>query len=441
MVDPPLETRFRHSLRLRLFLGMLAVALVATVGFGVAMYEFVEVLEEELLHHTLVRQLDALVVDYRDDADVAGERGIDDWVYVVGPGVESGAVPAALLGIGPGRYRIIQRDGREYYAGRRDVDGARIYLMLSVEAVEKLERRLGTVGWLTFAAAVIVALLIALLCARLILNPVHSLAARVANLRPGQASAPLAADYSDAAIRAIAGSFDQMVDRFRAFLEREQAFTHDASHELRTPLAVMLSTTELLLSDADTSARTRDRATAIYTAGQRMQRLITALLFLARETPGRRDDCDVVAVLQEVLSNYRAQLQHKHIALEVDAEPCRAPAPAGLVDCLLHNLIENAVEHTDDGHIAVCVDSRRIRVTDTGSGISADTLHNIAARRYHTRHNRGIGIGLYLVQRICIRLGWRLEMDSRPGAGSCFEIHMTPGNDRGGCAAMKAGQR
>lgn len=417
--------RFRLSLRLRLFVGMFVVALVATLGFAVAMHEFVEVLEEELLHRTLVRELDALAIDYRDDANIAGQRGLDDWVYVSGPATSEAALPRALQDLGAGDYEVIQKAGHEYYAGRRDVGNARIYLLLSVESVEALERRLATIGWLTFTASVLVALLIALFSARLILKPVRSLAARVARLQPTQASPPLAPDYNDEAVEAIARSFDALVERFQLFVERERAFTHDASHELRTPLAVVLSGTELLLADVESNPCTRARAQRIASAGQRMQRLITALLFLAREVSRRVDRCDVTAVLAEVLPAYRAELERRNVALRVETRTSHVTAPPGLVDCLLHNLIENAVEHTVEGHVGIDVDHARIRVSDTGSGIAPEILRNIREYRYHARDRSGLGIGLYLVQRICARLGWELVISSRPGAGSRFEIVFT----------------
>lgn len=422
MTEALAGSRFRLSLRLRLFTGMLAVTLVVTAGFALAIYEFVEVLEDELLHRTLVRELDGLVVDYRDDAQIAGKRGVAGRVFVVEPGESGDRLPPALQSIQPREQNGVHLDGREFYAGRRDVNGARIYFVLNVESVEALEQRLATIGWATFAGAIAVALLIALLFSRLILSPVRALASRVAALHPGEASPPIAASYSDQDIKAIAHSFDVLIERFREFIQREQAFTEDAGHELRTPLAVAMSTTELLLADADTSPRTRERAQRIHAAGVRMQRLVAALLFLASEDPRHNESCDAAAVLDEVLPYYSADIRRKQLALNVENQATRVAAPAGMVDCVLHNLIENAVEHTASGEIRIRIAPGHITIRDTGRGIDRDALQHVFDRRYRAPESRGLGIGLYLVQRICVRLGWRIDASSAPGTGTHFEI-------------------
>src|SRR5699024_6514561 len=97
-------------------------------------------------------------------------------------------------------------------------------------------------------------------------------------------------------------------------------------------------------------------------------------------------------------------------------------APAGMVDCVLHNLLENAVDYTDSGHIDVYISPACIRVSDTGCGITTEALQDIFSHRYHSRDNRRLGIGMYLVQRICARLEWQLDVHSTPGAGTQFEI-------------------
>lgn len=419
------DPQFRLSLRSRLFLGMLMVVLVVTSGFALAMYEFVEVLEEELLHRTLTRELDGLVIDYKAGAAVAGTRGVSDRVFVTKPGAPAKDLPDALETLGARETAVIQHNGVEFYAGRRDVRGARVYLMLSVGTVEALERRLSVIGWITFAGALLVALLISLLFARLILSPVRDLAHRVSGLQPADPGHPIAADYNDQAMRAIAESFDELVDRFQAYAQREQAFTQDASHELRTPLAVTLSTTELLLEDPDLNSRTRERVERIHNAGQRMQRLVSALLFLAREQPRQNKRCDIAAILADILPFYEDSLNKKNIHLDADTAPAYTDAPPGMVDCILHNLIENAVEHTADGRIEVRTNPNCILIRDTGSGIDANTLQRIYERRYHTRKSSGLGIGLYLVQRICMDLDWRIEISSRPGQGTRIEIRLS----------------
>ncbi|GAB3684281.1 sensor histidine kinase [Salinisphaera aquimarina] len=410
------------SLRLRLFLGMLAVTFTATVGFAVAMHEFVGVLEDELLNQTLRRELDSLAMDYREDATIAGKRGHSGQVYVVAPGEPRTTLPRALQRIEAGDYREIHIDGREYFAARRDVDDGQIYFTLDVESIEDLEDRLAAIGWLTLAGAVLLSLIIALVFSFLILRPVRALSARLAGFHPGQVNAPIAHHYSDREMRVIAESFDGLIERFHAFIERERSFTEDAGHELRTPLAVALSANELLLSQTDLSPKTRERAERTQAACIRMQRLVSALLFLARDQPQHGEYCDVASTLDEVLPYYAAEITKKNLSLRVDTHPSRVAAPAGIVDCVLHNLIENAVQHTSGGTVDICVNNEKLVVSDNGEGIAPDALEHIFNRRYRSANSRGFGIGLYLVKRICTRLGWLITVTSSLDAGTRFEI-------------------
>lgn len=414
---------FRVRLRTRLFLGLVSITLVISAGFALAMYEFVEILEKELLHHTLTRQLESLATDYKTGAAIAGRLAVSDRVFVIEPGDPASSLPAPLRSLKPGEKHTIHFHGMEFYAGRRDTSNAHIYLMLSVGTVEALERRLSAIGWVTFLGALLTALLIAVLCGRWILKPVQTLAERVTRLQPGQAAAPIARDYrNDRTMRAIAERFDELADRFRVFAEREQAFTQDASHELRTPLAVTLSTTELLLEDPHTTRQTRERARRVRDAGHRMQRIVDALLFMARGRSCHNEPAEVTAIIGDILSFYESQIQQRHITLATRMTPTTIHAPPALVDCVLHNLIENAIEHTDDGRIDIEVEPKIITIRDTGSGIEAATLRHIRAGHYRTQETAGLGIGLYLVQRICDQLNWAVDIQSATDEGTSITI-------------------
>jgi len=400
---------------------MLAVTFTATIGFAVAMHEFVEVLEDELLNQTLRRELDSLVMDYRADSAIAGKRGHSGQVYVVQPGQSRDALPRALRRMDDNEHREIHIHGREYFAARRDVDGGQIYLTLDVESIESLEDRLVAIGWLTLAGAILLSLLLALAFSYFILRPVRALAARLSAFYPGQPSEPISSEYGDREMRLIAESFDGLIARFDAFIERERSFTEDAGHELRTPLAIAISANELLLSQPDLSAQTRERAMRSQAACERMQRLVSALLFLARDQPARGEHCDVADVLDDVVDLYKVEAARKQLTLSIQSVPTPVAAPAGIVDCVLHNLLQNAVEHTSAGLIEVRTTGSALVVSDSGEGIADDALEHIFDRRYRSENSRGFGIGLYLVKRICTRLGWTVSVATKPGE-TRFEI-------------------
>jgi signal transduction histidine kinase len=88
----------------------------------------------------------------------------------------------------------------------------------------------------------------------------------------------------------------------------------------------------------------------------------------------------------------------------------------------VNNLLLNAVNFTQQGFIDVKLTPTEFTVRDTGIGIPPKDLSRIFERRYRGAQSRGLGLGLYLVSRICQRLGWSIETSSAEGAGTIFRI-------------------
>lgn len=420
---------FALGLRARLSIGMLSIAFVACIGFALAIHEFVDILQDELQFDTLDRELVSLVLDYKHGVPISGRRGHSGWVYVSANPAHDADLPGVLRSLADRGHAVVQYQGREFYSARRDVNGSAIFMMLNVEDVEEFEDRLATIGWATLSLVIVFALLIGLGFSYLILRPVRRLAERLSNYQPGQSNPPIAADYGDPDMRDIAESFDALIERFDAVLAREKAFTEDASHELRTPLAVALNASELLDTMPDLDERARSRAERVRHACERMHRLVTALLFLARDQPHAEDESlsDAAVVLDDVLVYQHDAIEANRIELTVHARPTPLPLPDGVIYSVLHNLIDNAVRHTVDGSLHVEVTPRRIKVADTGCGLPEEALAHIFKRQYRTATSPGLGIGLYLVSRICDRQGWRIDAASEQGVGTRIEIVLDSG--------------
>jgi len=157
-------------------------------------------------------------------------------------------------------------------------------------------------------------------------------------------------------------------------------------------------------------------------AGQ-MQSLIEALLFLARgESGGSPQPCALDQIVKEAVEVIAAGAATKSLQLNVEVEPVTVAGSPVMVACVVNNLLLNAVNFTQAGTIDVKLTSRELMVRDTGIGIPPSDLSRIFERRYRGAHSRGLGLGLYLVNRICQRLGWSIETSSTEGSGTTFRI-------------------
>ena len=106
-----------------------------------------------------------------------------------------------------------------------------------------------------------------------------------------------------------------------------------------------------------------------------------------------------------------------------------------LLERLLANLIQNAIRYTNEGGVVVVARTRRTRtsieVWDTGEGIAADQLPLIFNEFYQVHNpgrdrSKGLGMGLSIVKRLVLLLGYELEVDSTPGHGTVFRLLLAP---------------
>ncbi len=415
----------RFTLRTRFIGALLLVVTLISAGFCYAVYEFVEVLEVELMERTVKRELQELALRFVQAPDTPLTHVADLQGYVLRPGaVLPRDFPAVLLSWPAGRYEEFEISGKEFFAGREDVADARLYLVLDIAQIESLEEQLIQLSYLFVVGALLVAVIVGGLLPRLVMRPVSRLAEQLTLLDPSQTSISLRERFGDRDIGLIAAAFDRYQERLGDFVARERAFTDAASHELRTPLAIILTAVQLLQEEPRLSERSQERIARVYRAAHQMQTLIEALMFLAREDGGwQAEPCALDEVVQEVADSYRDTLANKSLILYCEIQSPRIiSAPPGMVTCVVGNLVNNAIQHTEKGRIDLRLESDRIVVQDTGGGIMSADPSLIFEHRYRDPQSRGLGLGLYLVKRICDRLGWTIEVHSAPGAGARFDL-------------------
>ena len=420
-----MSMRLDWSLRTRFLLAAAVLVVVLCGAFAAAVHEFIELLEDEMLNHTLVREMQEFRRDVaaRSQSAPPSAGGLSG--FVVRDASDRAALPPEVAGLAKGVHEDVDIQGRVYYVAVDEVGTTRLYLLLDTERVDVLEGDVVGAAILVGLVALCLAAVLGIGMSRAVMRPVTQLADDVAQLDPSRRNERLRNRYANREVGVIAAAFDDYMDRLERVLEREQAFTEDASHELRTPLAIISSAAELLAEEPELSAAAVERVLRIRRAVNQMQSLIEALLFLARGEPGGRPQpCALDQIVKEAVELISAGAAAKSLDLEVSVQPVAVSGAPVMIACVVNNLLLNAVNFTQSGAIEVKLTPRELTVRDTGIGIPPQDLSRIFERRYRGAQSRGLGLGLYLVSRICERLGWIIETESAEGRGTTFRIRL-----------------
>jgi len=215
-------------------------------------------------------------------------------------------------------------------------------------------------------------------------------------------------------------------------------FLAGMSHELRTPLNGIIGFSDLLAEEetGPLEARQRRFVDHIRQASQHLLELINEVLDLSRIEAGRIElqfeTFRVAEALAEVLASVDPLAAAKQIQLESSVDPeLVARADRVRFKQIFYNLVNNAVKFTPEhGRVRVeashSVDTLRFSVTDTGIGIARDELELIFEefRQGETTasNKEGTGLGLAIAKRLVESHGGKINVQSKPGAGSCFSF-------------------
>jgi two-component system phosphate regulon sensor histidine kinase PhoR len=232
------------------------------------------------------------------------------------------------------------------------------------------------------------------------------------------------------------------VTRIEAVARMRKEFIANVSHELKTPLTVVAGFLETL-SDLDPDPRQRERFIGLmHEQAKNMQRLVDDLLTLSalesEQNPLSETAVPVAPLLGELAAQARELSVGRH-SIVVDVAPSdETAAIVGARDELASafgNLVSNAVRYTPDGGTVtlrwrIDVDgSGHFSVADTGIGISAEHVPRLTERFYRVDRSRsratgGTGLGLAIVKHVAVRHQAQLEIESEPGRGSTFTVHL-----------------
>jgi two-component system, OmpR family, sensor histidine kinase SenX3 len=220
-------------------------------------------------------------------------------------------------------------------------------------------------------------------------------------------------------------------------------FVANVSHELKTPATSLKLLAESLEDTIEKDpAQARLFAAQLKKETERLAHLITDLLDLARLESEERvehpDFVDVRGVLMTVLARMRRVARRKNIALQWKrfgkAAEYTVYGDETQLTSMFTNLVDNAIKYTPSGGRVEVTGGMEgseivISIADSGIGIPEGNLSRIFERFYRVDKARskatgGTGLGLSIVRHVAENHGGRVTVESTPGEGSVFTVHL-----------------
>ncbi|WP_223641061.1 HAMP domain-containing sensor histidine kinase [Corallococcus sp. EGB] len=238
-------------------------------------------------------------------------------------------------------------------------------------------------------------------------------------------------------IRDMARTFNEMADSLGHQQEQQLAFLAGVAHDLRNPLSALKLSTALTNRGDVTPERMQRTLSLVRRQVARLDRMVGDLLDATRIEAGKlelqlevRDTRElarsVVELYQSSESGHTLELVVPDTAVLVRADPAR-------LEQVLTNLVSNALKYSPAGsrvEVSVGGDAEHVvvAVADQGIGMSPEELEGlfIPFQRAGNAKQRapGVGLGLSVSRRIIEAHGGRIEVESQPGRGSVFRVHL-----------------
>ena len=454
----------RLSLRVRLLLGVVLLALLGLAAADIATYFSLH----SFLLHQVDQRLEAGHVNVEGEPpgghpEANGGRGGPppegvDW-YGTRPLASSRVHGACLVrGCSPpqlpttvrfaphpnGRdervaYFTARSHNREAaYRVRASIEpqnpGRILFVATSLSGVDSTLHRLLFIELIATAAVLGALAALALWVVRLGLRPLHQIELTADAITAGDLSRRVDHPDPQTEVGRVGSALNTMLDQIEASDRRLRRFIADASHELRTPLAAVRAYAELFERGASSRPEDLERSmSGITRETQRISLRVDDLLLLARLDEGRpleRKPVDLASVARDAVD--AARVVDPERPIELSAEPAIVTGDEGRLRQVLDNLLANARAHTPDG-TSVSVELRKVdsraelTVADRGPGLTEPQAARVFERFYRadssrTRASGGAGLGLSIVAAVTEAHGGTVEARPTPGGGASFEI-------------------
>jgi len=270
------------------------------------------------------------------------------------------------------------------------------------------------------------------------LRPLRDLTATVQNIvTTGKLDARISPENTAGELRELVISFDQMLEKIEDLVKGMRGVLDNVAHDLRTPITRLRGVAELALRNPGDLAISQEALADCVEESERVITMLNTLMDISEVETGAMKlsltRVDVTRLAGQLTEFYAEVAEDQGVAISLSvAEKCVTIADESRLRQAVGNLLDNAVKYTPPGGtVEVAVNQAAgeviLHVRDTGIGIPREDLPRVWERLYRgdkSRSQRGLGLGLSLVQAIARAHGGECRVDSVEGIGSDFTLRI-----------------
>ncbi|MBC8433094.1 MAG: HAMP domain-containing histidine kinase [Desulfobacterales bacterium] len=269
------------------------------------------------------------------------------------------------------------------------------------------------------------------------LRPIRDIIQTVQSIEIGRMEARVQRTNTGDELDELARLFNEMLDKISTLISGMKGSLDNVAHDLRTPMTRLRNISETALQAGQDLDLYREALADCIEESDHILNMLTILMDISEAETGMlsldRKFVNISSLLARVVDMYQYVAEEKGVKLNVSApDELYTTVDPNRLSQALANILDNAIKYTlSGGQVKIEAFQEKgeliIRINDTGFGISPKDLPQIWDRLFRTDHSRsqkGLGLGLSLVEAIILAHNGRVDVISDPGKGSTFTIFL-----------------
>ncbi|MBT7952697.1 MAG: HAMP domain-containing histidine kinase [Gammaproteobacteria bacterium] len=412
--------KINNSIERKVFLIFGSFALMLSLLYSVVCILVAYVVEDTVLERVVALEAGYLERSYQVTGDITTPRV--DYMSIYTRADEAPEAVVLALANRPTTREVFTDSGVHYHIQYLQINSPeRPLLVAEVTPLLVVTNVPNDILFLLAAVLIlglVLSICLAYLVARRTTKPVQTLAGEVMAQQVQNDPLSLSSAQSHDEIGYLALTIQNSFNKLKSALKRESEFTRDVSHELRTPLTVMKNTLAL----GQQRPWTDEDLDQLNASVIKMDQTVSTLLTLARAESLQAE----TLLLRPLLENTILGIHHKldagnfEINLEIP-DHFQISANPQLMNLLIRNLIENAIEHASQPVLTIRLENHQLIFANPAD---KSVSQNVVQPNIKGSNSEGIGQGLYLVSRIIESLNWSFKIESENESFS-FSIRLS----------------